>query len=998
MHFEKESDISIKHIKKITDSIKCYKNIIFDNIVIIISGDITQSGDSKQFQIAKEFINILTNLLSETFACICTVLIVPGNHDVNHKGHPLDLQMLKNERYSEIESSEGIKLKEYYDFSKNLKCSEGIVRYYEEKPVTINGLRIRFKLINNALFSTLDQYKGLLYMPEDCIDKLSKITDDIVICVMHHAPDFYQDDIKNKVEDRIIKSSDILLHGHEHYNYSKKTSYEDSDFTIVQSVGCLCEHGDWNKSSYIIGLLNVENLQYEYCRYKWNNMSKQYEHDEAKNAVFKKTKSLLHITKDFKEYINEDNNDKYYVFPSIIHYRNWSFGGEIIESMDVFIEEIKRHRYSVIVGSENTGKTTLLKCLFKHFVENHIVLYASPEKLIEKSSHKRQNIDKLIKSLFEDIYGKNESDWQMFEQYDPNNCVFIIDDFDRLSGINSNDFINTLSNRFGIIVITNSRVVDFDPMNINIEDKETATRFEICVPLGEKRKEIIRAVVYDKADDKSKRNIDSIVKQLDLAIKRQLNIIPPEPYYIVQMAENFMNNVGEAIYSSANNFSKIFEANLTNRIDVALNDKSHNRTISVDLMYILLGKIAYYIHFNKAYPIKRTEIEMIINDYCAEYGKSIITEDVIGIVIAAKLFAVAEENSEEYRFRNKSILAYFVAKEIILRQDMNGLSEIIEKACINICTDILLFMIYLTDNISIIKKIVESINQTIESNPTWTEFRIPDAIPLFLEGYKMISCDTKPISKDIEKTELENNSEKAEKSMVKDFEIKDIYDWDDSVVDEHENMLFKMTSLLQILAKSLPCFEHLLKKDDKKEIISLLYSLPNRIFMFWAYLVDKQYESIVEELKTHPYFMNSKLKMRESEIKNKVKSSMIVHSLNLLLNLYYIPVLNSTGRNTSEYFRNIDFFNYDANPTYQLEHLMFLEQIQDSDDFISYALSMKELINDDLSYFLLQRIVRHGLITRDDKRQNYERLESKFFPTKKKIMRIERIKDRMRKK
>ena len=58
---------------------------------------------------------------------------------------------------------------------------------------------------------------------------------------------------------------------------------------------------------------------------------------------------------------------------------------------------------------------------------------------------------------------------------------------------------------------------------------------------------------------------------MDRIIKTQLNIIPPEPYYIIQMAENFMNHVGEAIYKSTNAFSKVFEANLTNKIDDALN-------------------------------------------------------------------------------------------------------------------------------------------------------------------------------------------------------------------------------------------------------------------------------------------------------------------------------------------------------------------------------------------------------------------------------------------
>lgn len=57
--------------------------------------------------------------------------------------------------------------------------------------------------------------------------------------------------------------------------------------------------------------------------------------------------------------------------------------------------------------------------------------------------------------------------------------------------------------------------------------------------MGHKRREIIRAVVKEKTSDKSDNNIDNIVKQIDFVIKTQLNLIPPEPYYIIQITENF---------------------------------------------------------------------------------------------------------------------------------------------------------------------------------------------------------------------------------------------------------------------------------------------------------------------------------------------------------------------------------------------------------------------------------------------------------------------------
>ena len=59
-------------------------------------------------------------------------------------------------------------------------------------------------------------------------------------------------------------------------------------------------------------------------------------------------------------------------------------------------------------------------------------------------------------------------------------------------------------------------------------------------------------------------------------------------------------------------------------------------------MYVIFRKLAYYIHFNKAYPVKRCEIERVIKEYNDEYGNNLETEDIISIAKAAKIIADTE--------------------------------------------------------------------------------------------------------------------------------------------------------------------------------------------------------------------------------------------------------------------------------------------------------------------------------------------------------------------
>lgn len=997
IHIRNEKDISDKHIKKIVDSLKSYKTL-FSAIIIVVSGDITQSGERTQFKNAGKLMGSLIKQLKVVFQCDYRVIVVPGNHDVNHGAAILKIKDIKAEKYLELEIEEHKKLREFYVFSKYNKCFENSEIYTYKTIVDIDGYKIQFNLINNAIFSTLDQYKGLLYIPDNNISSLQTEKDvDFIATVMHHAPDFYRDKIKNDIEDKLIKQSDILFHGHEHYNYDKNVSFSNSKNTIIQSCGCLCDKGDWKSGSYFVGLLYPSEGSYKYHKFQWNENAQQYEHNELVSNVISHNTSDLKITDDFRDFIFEESFD-YYVFPVIMYHGENDNDNYKIEAIEKLKEELLKRNYSIISGASNIGKTTILKKLFLSFSQDYYVIYGSADKIAEKSKNKKQNIKKLIESLFYDIYGSDKSKYQAFEQNDKNNCIFIFDDFENIDGINLNDFLDALNNHFGTIILSTSRVVEFDPRNINLVDKGGIARFEIKAPVGHKRRELINAVVKTKAKDKSPDKIEEIVEQVDRLIKTQLSIIPPEPYYIIQITENYMNNVGEAVYKTTNSFSKVFEANLTNRLDFALKTNNRIKGLTVELMYVFLSRIAYYIHFNTAYPIKRAEIDKIISEYNSVYGYSFETEDVICIAKSAKIINNTPDSRELFRFQNKSVLAYFVAKEIIRKKDQEAMNDVINKACFNICTDILLFIIYLTDEINIIVDILSFITNIVSANSSWDEIVIPNNIPAFLQNNKSLLPEERTIKKEKGKKQIQKNEEIAEESMLTEFTIKDVYDWDDCNIEKFNNQLIRMTSLLQIISKSLPCFEHLLTKQEKKALVETLYTLPNRIFMFWGKFIDENYDDIIGELKTFPYFTNKKPDLREYEIEEKVKSAFAVYSMNLLLNLYYIPALNAIGNNTLQFIGNKELFDYDTEITYQIENLMFLEQNHNDPSFVANAIKLKDQSNDMISKYLLNRIVKHGLITRKDSRENIDKLESKFYPNAKKAFLIERQKHKNQKK
>lgn len=980
MHMKNKSDINSTHIIEIVNSLKTYNRFHIEDMLLIISGDLSSSGKKDEFLYAKFLIGqLIKNIKSSLSINNLHVLVVPGNHDVDHYNQNFDINAVKRGEYSKIEINEHNKQKYFYTFSKFNKCFSNDDIYFEIKELKISGINIHVNLINNAIYSYCGEYKGLLYLPNDAIEKMSTQGGaDFVISIMHHSPDYYRDNIKNNLEEKIINKSNILFHGHEHNNTYKITEYRNCEKVIIQSCGALCDQGNWESSSFIAGILDVNTKKYTYSRFAWNANSSQYEHDRIKENSFSTSHIEAILTEEFKDYIKNNYCEEYFTFPSIKLHTQKSEKDQQINSFEPFFKEVLRFQKVIISGDNSIGKTSLLLKLFKELSKDHSVIYCSSELILQKSKNKSKDLNKLIKACFEDIYEKDESKWQSFERKNKDECVFIFDDFDQVYNIDTERFIHYLSSRFGIIIISTNQTINFNPKSIIVNENENIAKFDIKPLLGKKRKELIRKIVEKKTVDKSTSTINNIVEQINNLIKSQVSIIPPEPYYIIQISENFINNIGEAVNSHVNVFSKVFESNITTKIDKSI-QKHQYKGIRVELIYVLLSKIAYYIHFNKKYPISRKEIDKIIENYNFEYGDELCTEDILRIIKSSKILINSNENSELYRFRNKSLLAYFVAKEIVSKfqdnKDPTDLKEIINKCCINICTDILLFIIYQTDDVSILKNIMNSISIIISSDLKWQEFDMDSDLPPFLENYSELNLNKK-IEKKNEQASIENAEEKSEEAIITELKVHDIYDWDDTLIDEFNNRLIKMVSLLHVLAKALPSFGHRLKKSDKQQLIEYLYTIPNSIFMYWISTVKDVYDDMIKEIL--PYMAPNKPKATEKDKDKLARILFASYSMDLLLNLYYTAALNASAPNTYKILDNTEMYDYTTKETHKLQHLMFLEQDNDNNSFVSSAINLKKEVNENLSKALLSRIARHGIITRNDSINEVNRLESTF--------------------
>ena len=367
---------------------------------------------------------------------------------------------------------------------------------------------------------------------------------------------------------------------------------------------------------------------------------------------------------------------------------------------------------------------------------------------------------------------------------------------------------------------------------------------------ADKRQELIERVVKIKATDPS--SVAKISKILTEAITAQRRFINLDPDFIIKYVEYYCNNVGDAVGGDSGVFSKVFEASLINAIN-----KYQTQKLSVDKVFVLLSKIAHYIHFNKAYPISKQQVLKIIDQYNEDYGADVIGIDFISIATQANIL-VFDETLTGYRFANKNYLAYFVARELNSQYNNTGddsdLQTVLRYACFGINADILLFVSYITDNIKILRLILQI---AIEYTKDWAEFDLLNNVPNFLSMEKKHYVELPAEDAKQKEQEAEVLSEKETDKAIQTI---DIYDYSEDDIDNYINQLIRASQLLTIVARCLPNFEHSMLKSDKENFIRVIYTLPNKVFNLWALETDKEFDEIVRFFKeqSQDYYIRQK--------------------------------------------------------------------------------------------------------------------------------------------
>ena len=976
IHFKENRNYSDDNINALISVLRP-SMIEIENVLIIVSGDLAFSGTKLQYISMRKFLTRIKNCINKTYHIDkIEFAIVPGNHDVDYMCGELrraDLEEIKdNDSYDSFVSQELKKQQEFFKLARMFGCfTEGELLH--QKRFNVGNSRIQINLINTGVFSSLDEDQGFHYLSETELTALKEQNNsDFIFSVMHHPSAWFYSKIADRLDTTLHQNSDLIFVGHKHYETTRTVSDSQSSVNILAG-GMLSDRGNWDTSELHVGVLNLDTRLFDTKKYQWDVAGKIYVEKDCRTIKLSKDRfdsngfSILDQYLDncikTDQFLIADNFLDYFVFPLLEEQKDdkGETASKNIDNMENFIKRLQSSKKILISGLNDSGKTAFTKAVF-------VELSTTMTVLLIHGSDITGDPEKTIRNAFDEIYGRDSVKYERFRQADPNSLALIIDDVDAIDEASRDVFINYVNVRFGSILETCQQDIELDIQSRLKKkyDRKDYAIFRIEPFYSDKRRELITKVINIIGNDGQ--NKSSMITLLCDSLSKQKTLYNWSPSFIVQFTKYYYNNIGESSQNEGDVFGKVFENNLMSLIKPFV-----TKGITLDKIFIILDKIAYHIFEKHEYPISTTKICRIVEEYNDRYDSMVNAVTLLSVLVSSR---VLKETDGGYLFYERSYLAYFTAREIrrlILDGNYKDIKYVMEYSYMNIHADILLFVTYITDNLNIIRMLMEMAERTLQS---WDEFSLSPVNVEYMNqpAYLII----KPVEEgDREKEEQKHlEVEKEEKKALSLINDASLFDGESEELDFIQEML-RSISLMTTIARALPSFEHMMERADKDRCVKLLYTMPLKIFFVWAREVNESRSEIVHMIKEfHEWEYRKDKPGIEPFDDNKALMALRWESISLLLELMNAAFGYATKDNT---WRFINRYDYMAKPTYGLEHLMGIEQMDDVAGFISEAVRLYN-DNEAQTQYILQRISRHYMV--NSKRIRYtdvQRLNSKLF-------------------
>jgi predicted MPP superfamily phosphohydrolase len=554
-------------------------------LVILLSGDIAQSGSIQEYLVAENFLSALIERISEESRVPISVFMAPGNHDCDFSGdQDVRLAIVDAVKKQGVTIPDGYisacvnAQKNFVSFRMKFEKSVTVVTddpLWRSYSLDVHGKRIVFDMLNASWMSTKVEQQGGLLFPFERYKTIKQSDTDLRIVTLHHPLNWYNQTNYLKFRGFIHNLADIVFTGHEHQSSSRTSDDANSGECVYVEGAALQKREDVHHSGFNIVTIEMASGRFRYTPFVLS--AGQYEPTSTKaewhsfRSLPKRDSSEFALTDAFKATLLDPGAtlkhpsgialtlEDIYVFPDLdarVDKRSDKVKAKSASkpSSKILTDVASLAKDVLIGGTEVAGKTCLLYRLFEIYHNRGFFPLLLRGKNIRRSSN--ADIERYVGSAIDAQYGNQLR--EKFLQLSSNQKVLLVDDLDisPVNGLAKTALLKNLKFGFHRMIVTvgdNFELAEIFEGNGSIYSADF-DQYQIS-PFGyERRGDLIRKWIAIGQDET--RSVNEVLKIFDDAENlienaRLQHIASTVPIYVLSLLQASASGLSSELHNSS---------------------------------------------------------------------------------------------------------------------------------------------------------------------------------------------------------------------------------------------------------------------------------------------------------------------------------------------------------------------------------------------------------------------------------------------------------------